>query len=148
VLRRLLPLLPAVALAGCGGSAPALDQASTADTRPPPAYAQIVAAFGEHGEELRVEPDLTGDDFAISFARPWLPRPVVLLGRRDGDGNIMVYVYRSPADAAAVAAVPRAELVFRPAWKLLQRANVLVITVAEGPRRDRIAAALDELAGK
>lgn len=142
---RPLPFLLAVALAGCGGHAKNAADAPTTEPQLPRAVGHIVDAFGEHGEALAVEPDLTGDDFEISFDRPWLPRPLVLLSRSDGDGNLIVYVYRSPADVETVTSTPRTELVFRPAWQLLHRSNVLVITVAQGTRRERIAAALDDL---
>jgi hypothetical protein len=142
VHRLLPPFVLALALAGCGGRT---ETAQRTETRAhvPARFEQIVDAFGEHGEVLAVEPDLTGDDFLVSFERPWLPQPVVLLSRRDGD--VMVYVYRSADDVDQVTSVPRTELVFRPVWQLLHRKNVLVITVVQGSQRERIAAALDEL---
>jgi hypothetical protein len=142
----LLPLVGAAALAGCGGHTRAHED--TAAPAPPVGarFARVVDTFGRHGEPVAVEPDLTGDDVFVAVGHPDLPRPVILLTRRDGD--TVVYVYRSPADADAVAAVPRGDLLFRSEWTLLHGGNVLVATAAGRPRRARMEAALAELASR
>jgi hypothetical protein len=116
-----------VAAAGCGGSTVA---ATTAIPRAHASrFAEVAAAFARHGETIALEPDLTGDDIWLAFGHTDLPRPLAVLTR--ADGNTAVYVFRSYADAAAVEALPRRELVFRARWRVLHGSNLLVITVRD-----------------